>query len=179
MAKPRVDQPLVPSVLDRLLDEFAGIIEPAATREPVKSRGQLLRELKQSVARDLQNLLNTRCRCRSWAPSSGEGDLGELQRSLVNYGIPDVTGADLGTLGRSETFVRIIEEVIRRLEPRFRTVKVKVLDNVEPLDRRLRFRIDALLAVEPVPEPVVFDSVIQPATGNVEVISPLLGNHGR
>jgi len=169
MAKPRADQPLIPSVLDRLLDD-----EPATTREPVKSRGQVLRELKQSVARDLQNLLNTRCRCLSWPE-----DLGELRRSLVNYGIPDVTGADLGTLHRGETFVRVVEEVIRRLEPRFRTAKVEVLDNAEPLDRTLRFRIDALLAVEPVPEPVTFDSVMQPVTGNVEVTRATSMGHSR
>jgi type VI secretion system protein ImpF len=33
----------------------------------------------------------------------------------------------------------------------------------------LRFRIDALLQAEPAPEPIVFDSALQPVTGNVEV----------
>ena len=78
MAKIEADQPLVPSVLDRLIDD-----EPTATREPPKSRGQVLRDLKQSVRRDLENLLNTRQRCKSWPEN-----LSELEVSLVNYGFP-------------------------------------------------------------------------------------------
>jgi type VI secretion system protein ImpF len=46
---------------------------------------------------------------------------------------------------------------------------VTLLTNAEPLDRTLRFRIDALLYADPAPEPVVFDSVVQQATGEVEV----------
>ena len=44
-----------------------------------------------------------------------------------------------------------------------------MLHDAGPLDRTLRFRIDGLLRAEPAPEPVVFDSALQPATGNVEV----------
>jgi type VI secretion system protein ImpF len=44
-----------------------------------------------------------------------------------------------------------------------------MLENSNPLDRTLRFRIDALLYAEPAPEPVVFDSAMEPATGNVEI----------
>jgi len=47
---PRIspDQPLLPSVLDRLLDD-----DPGVSRDPPRSRHQVLRELKQSVRRDL------------------------------------------------------------------------------------------------------------------------------
>lgn len=157
-------------MLDRLLDDDPKPDcqpgdQPTDVREPPKSRGQVLKELKQSVARDLENLLNTRWRASGWPE-----DLGELDLSLVSYGIPDVTGTDLGTLRRGGQFVRVIEEVIGRFEPRFRAVKVEVLDNTEPLDRTLRFRIDAMLEVEPAPEPVSFDSVVQTTTGNVRVI---------
>ena len=159
MARIQADQPLVPSVLDRLLDA-----EPTVTREPAKTRSQVLRELKQSLRRDLENLLNTRWRATSWPEN-----LEELELSLVNYGIPDITGAGLGSAQNREDFRRIVEGVIRHFEPRFKTIKVEMLDNAEPLDRALRFRIDALLYAEPAPEPVVFDSALQPATGNVEV----------
>ena len=54
MAKIEADQLLTPSVLDRLIDE-----EPTSTRELPKSRGQVLRDLKQHIRRDLENLLNT------------------------------------------------------------------------------------------------------------------------
>jgi type VI secretion system protein ImpF len=159
MAKVEADQLLVPSVLDRLIDE-----EPTATRESPKSRGQLLRDLKQCIRRDLENLLNTRRRCKS-CPEN----LDELELSLVNYGVPDLTSAALGTAEGREEFRRIFESVVQHFEPRFAKVHVAILGNANLLDRTLRFRIDALVHAEPAPEPVVFDSSLQPATGNVKV----------
>jgi type VI secretion system protein ImpF len=159
MAKIQADQPLVPSVLDRLLDD-----EPEVSRDPAKSRHQVLRELKQSVRRDLENLLNTRRRCRPWP-----ADLTELEQSLVNYGLPDFTGANMSSAESREELCRLMETVLRTCESRFQTVQVRLLDNAEPLDRTLRFRIDALLYVHPAPEPVVFDSALQPVTHSFEV----------
>ncbi len=66
-------------------------------------------------------------------------------------------------------FARLLQTVIREHEPRFKSVKVQLLDNAEPLDRTLRFRIDALLYAEPAPEPVAFDSTLKPISGNFEV----------
>jgi type VI secretion system protein ImpF len=159
MARVRAEQPLVPSVLDRLLD-----FEPHLSREAPKGRTQVLRELKLSVRRDLENLLNTRTRCLPWPPG-----LTELKQSLVNYGVPDLTGASLGTPEEREGFRRNLEQVIRRHEIRLRSVDVVLLDNAEPLDRTLRFRIDALLEVDPAPEPVVFDSSLKLTNGGFEV----------
>jgi type VI secretion system protein ImpF len=159
MAKIQADQPLVPSVLDRLLDE-----DPSAQREPAKSRHQVLRELKLSVRRDLENLLNTRRRCLPWP-----ADLTDLGPSLVNYGLPDFTGANTGSSEGREQLCQAVEEVLRSWEPRFKSVKVQLLDSTEPLDRTLRFRIDALLYADPAPEPVVFDSLLQPVSGACEI----------
>jgi type VI secretion system protein ImpF len=159
MAEIRADQPLVPSVLDRLLD-FA----PEVSREPPLKRTQVLREMKQSLRRDLENLLNTRTRCLSWPP-----ELEELKQSLVNYGIPDLTGATLGSTKEREEFCRTLQVIIREHEPRLRNVKVRLLDQADPIDRTLHFRIDALMLAEPAPEPIVFDSNLRVATSTFEV----------
>ncbi len=159
MARIEADQPLVPSVLDRLID-----YEPTASRESPTSRSQLLRDLKQHLRRDLENLLNTRRRCRSWP-----ANLDELELSLVNYGIPDMTGSALGSAVGRDQFREDCEKVLRLFEPRFTKVAVEMLGNAEPLDRTLRFRINAMLHAEPAPEPIVFDSALQPVTGNVAV----------
>jgi len=50
-----------------------------------------------------------------------------------------------------------IEKVISRFEPRLRNVKVS-LESSTKSERNLRFRINALLFVDPVAEPVTFDS---------------------
>jgi type VI secretion system protein ImpF len=158
MGKLRSDQPLVPSVLDRLLD-----YEPGVSRETPRTHYQVLNELKQSVRRDLENLLNTRWRCVSWPPN-----LDEVENSLANYGIPDFTSCNMGALRYREELCRIIEIVIRNYEPRFKTVRVR-LDAARPEDRVLRFRIEGLLHAEPAPEPVTFDSTLEPTTGGVQV----------
>jgi type VI secretion system protein ImpF len=159
MAKVAADQLLVPSVVDRLLDE-----DPDVKREPAKSRHQILRELKLAVRRDLEDLLNTRRRVVPRPPG-----LDELGQSLVSYGLPDFTGLSMASAEEREEFRRTIEGVIRTCEPRFKAVSVQLLDNAEPLDRTLRFRIDALLHAHPAPEAVVFDSAVETSTGNVEV----------
>ena len=163
MAKSRVrdDQSLIPSVFDRLLDD-----EPTNSRETARSRRQVLRELKQSVGRDLENLLNTRQR---WGDLSEAME--ELQESLVNYGIPDFTGMNMSIPSERELLRGVIERVILRFEPRFKSVKVHLLENSDAFDRTLRFRIEGLLQVEPAPEPVVFDSQLEPTTSNFEVKS--------
>ncbi len=159
MAKIRSEQPLTPSVLDRLIDD-----RPDESRDAPKARNQTLREVKLSLQRDLENLLNTRRRATGFP-----ADLTELELSLVNYGLPDIAGAELGSIENREEFARTVADTIRRFEPRFQEVDVRMLENADPLERTLRFRIDALLRADPAPEPVVFDSSIQPATCNVQV----------
>ena len=152
-------QSLNPSLLDRLLDDNPGVEKEA----PITPQ-QSLRNLHQSVRRDLEALLNTRRRCGTYPTQ-----LKELDKSLVNYGIPDFTGANLSSPESRSEFVRVIESVIRRYEPRFKSVRATLLDNVEPLDRTLRFRIDAIVYAEPAPENLVFDSALEPVTGTVEL----------
>src|SRR5262245_21543678 len=104
MSEIRHDQPLVPSVLDRLIDD-----DPEVTHETDRNQTQVLRDLKVSVGRDLKSLLNTRIRCILYEP-----DLAELDLSLVNYGIRDLTGLTLGTESEREEFKESIETVIRQ-----------------------------------------------------------------
>jgi type VI secretion system protein ImpF len=62
-----------------------------------------------------------------------------------------------------------IEKAIEIFEPRFVGLRVH-LEPVDPLDKQLRFRIEANLNVEPAPEPVVFDTVLQSGNGEFAVI---------
>jgi type VI secretion system protein ImpF len=160
MARPDLDQPLQGSVLDRLLDD-----NPDQLHDQPKPRGRHLRELRDAVRRDLENLLNTRQRCRGWPAA-----LTELEHSLVNYGVPDFTGADFATDERREEFRIAVQEVIRYFEPRFESVRVELLSNTDHLDRTLRFRIDALMYADPAPEPIAFDSLFDPSSRAFSVV---------
>jgi type VI secretion system protein ImpF len=160
MAKTRPVETLRPSVFDRLIDE-----DPDRRQlDPAKPRSQLVRELCASVSRDLSRLLNTRSYHRPLPEA-----LEELTPSCLDYGIPDFTGADLSSANARDELRRRIEEAIRLYEPRFDRVNVRLFDNTEPKDRTLRLRIDALLRADTVLEPIVFDSVVEPVSGGVEV----------
>jgi type VI secretion system protein ImpF len=145
------------SVFDRLVHSETKTV---GGRSPVHS----MRDLKQSIRRDLENLLNTRWRCTSWPPN-----LNELGKSLVDYGIPDFSGSALGSSVNREEFRRIIERAIQRFEPRLKQVKVDLVESSESLDRVLRFRINAMVEADPAPEQVIFDSALEPLTSNFQV----------
>jgi type VI secretion system protein ImpF len=153
------DQSLLPSILDRLID-----FEPESRREAHRGRNQTLRELKLAVRRDLENLLNTRRRCVPWPPQ-----LQELERSLMSYGIPDLTGASVGSAKERDEFRRTVQAIIARYERRLMKLNVRLVDVTESPDRAIRFQIDAVLWAEPAPEPIHFDSTLRLTTGTFEV----------
>jgi type VI secretion system protein ImpF len=159
MARIDLDQPLLPSVLDRLLDS-----DPDARRDAPKSRGQHLAALRRAVRRDLEALLNTRQRCLSWPD-----DLKELDQSLLSYGIRDFASLNLGTDAERVAFCQDVEDVIRRSEPRFVSVSVTLLKNQDAVDRTMRFRIEALMYADPAPEAIVFDSFVDPAAREIKI----------
>jgi type VI secretion system protein ImpF len=155
----RADQLLLPSVLDRLIDH-----DPQQSHEVPRSRNQLLRDLKQAVRRDLENLLNTRIRCIPF-----RSELSELKQSLVNYGIPDLTGLSLGGPKEREDFRRAVLSTIRQFEPRLKNLEVRIIDQADTIERTIRFHIEAVLLAEPAPEPIAFESTVRLTTGSVDV----------
>ena len=159
MARPTTTQPLIPSIVDRLID-----FEPEKSQETEKSRSQVIKELRESVRRDLENLLNTRLPCMELSE-----DNIVLDGTVAYYGIPDFSGANLQSGEGRERFRLTIENAIKHNETRFKTVSVELLDDVDDLDRSLHFRIDALLNVEPAVKPIVFDSSLEPVTRNFKV----------
>jgi type VI secretion system protein ImpF len=152
----RVDNELsiLPSVLDRLLDD-----EPGALREPIPNRFQNLRELKKAVTRDLENLLNTRQEMLEELAS----EFTEVGRSLIIYGLPDFTSFSLLSKHDRNRMRRALEQAIATFEPRLDRVRVS-LEPPREYERALRFRIEALLRVDPAPELVTFDAELQLTT---------------
>lgn len=146
---------VTPSILDRLLD-----YEPAESREAPKSRSNSVRDLRQAVRRDLEWLLNT----RSLLYQQDENGLEEARKSVAFFGLPDFTGMTAQSAAAQKHLIETIESAIRNFEPRFLNVKV-TLEPLDILDRQLKFRIEARLDVEPAPEPIAFDSVLQIGNG--------------
>jgi type VI secretion system protein ImpF len=142
---------ILPSILDRLLDDA-----PEAAREPLPNRFQTLAQLKKAVARDLEALLNTRQEALEEVPV----EFTEVSRSLITYGLPDFSAFSLLSTNDRSRIRRALEQAIATFEPRFERVHV-TLEPPREQDRTLRFRIEALLRVEPAPELVTFDAVLR------------------
>ncbi len=159
MARVDKKKKLRPSILDRLLDN-----DPANTMEADKDQHQKLKELRTSVRRDLENLLNTRLRIVEPAE-----EYHELKKSLLNYGLPDLATVNISDKARKKEFIEQLETLLIEYEPRFKSVNVNYLENSDSQDRTLRFRIDATLYADPSPEVVVFDSVLEPVSRTVNV----------
>ena len=145
------------SLLDRLIDEA-----PDQPRDPPLTTAEATEALRRSTRRDLQALLNTRRRWRSWPP-----DLTELAQSSVGYGLSDFSTGALADDAHRTRLCAGIEETIRRFEPRFASVKVTEMPRRDALDMRLRLRIEALLHAEPAPEPIAFEGTVHAATAEV------------
>ena len=152
-------------LLDRLIDDA-----PDAPRDMPLSAAEAVARLRRSVRRDLEALLNARRRWRSWP----EG-YAELAVSPVGYGIPDFTAGAFNDPARRDALRATVEEAIRRFEPRLAHIRVRLLDNPDTLEATLRLRIDALLRVDPAPEPIAFDTLIDAATAAVSVTAQAEG----
>lgn len=153
---------LLPSLLDRLLDDH-----PEESREPAWREVQVVRLLKTSLCRDLQNLLNA-SRVLAVIPER----YAALKTSLLNYGLPDLQSMEVREDHDLGHLCRLIEESIQAFEPRLQGVRVRPVvdaDDKKPIDRRVRFEIEAVLVVEPLREPVLFSSSLDVASGEFAV----------
>jgi len=149
---------VTPSILDRLVD-----MDPRESREAPKSRSTSIRELKASVRRDLEWLLNSRC----FIDASDPG-LEETSRSVAVYGLPDIVGLSAENHMEQKRLTQALEQAIRKFEPRFLDMKIS-MEPPTPTERTMKFRIEANLDMDPVPEPIVFDTVLQLGSGDFAI----------
>jgi type VI secretion system protein ImpF len=150
------ERPVLLSVLDRLIDS-----EPGLRDDPSITRAQSIRELKASLQRDLEWLLNTRVNPLEH-PESSE----ELKNSVFSYGLPEFR--ELNFSDAPEILSKYIETSIRRFEPRLASVRVTMRPGEGTL-RIAHFIIDAVLLIDPMPERVTFDTVLELTRGEYRV----------
>lgn len=147
------------SILDRLMDDA-----PLVTTEPVSEMHLDVSRYKQAVARDLESLLNSR---RVDFDDQVES-LPHARRSILTYGITDLSSLSLLDPGAQAHLRSQIKTAIERHEPRLSRVRVS-LDAPQGRERQLRFRVDAVLTVHPLRPPVVFDAMLQLATNTYRI----------
>ena len=142
-----------PGLFDRLLDvPVSGATGATVSRMSVE-------DLKDSVARDLEALLNT----RTVIPEQILKRYPECSRSIITYGLNDFAGRSLSSPDDRAYICMCLEKAIARHEPRLRNVKAS-LEIREDAINRLNFAITALMVVSSSQEPVNFDAVLQPSS---------------
>ena len=109
--------------------------------------------LRQEVLRDLNALLNT----VALESTIDMSDAPHVRRSILNFGIPDVTKRSIDEIGVDE-IPEEIRTAISNFEPRLAadTLEVQRDTSVDPAELKVRFIVRAELICEPVHIPVEF-----------------------
>lgn len=129
-----------------------------------------MRRLRESVLRDLNWLLNTG-NLENLNDPVQISHHPEVCNSVVNYGIPDITGMFVRG-APPELLERVIGDAIRRFEPRIlpHTLQVSSEVDTEQMSRRtLRFHIEGQLWGQPLPEQLYLQTEVDLGSGDVQV----------
>lgn len=154
MARLRESEVLRPSLIDRLTVEG---------REDARIGVQ---ELRDAIRRDLEWLLNARRLLE--VPVD---DYAEASRSILAFGLPDLSPYSRADGGDRDRICALIADAIRTFEPRLAkgSVVVEHVPTDELDDFDLRFRITAVIHVDPVREAISFDTSMDFNSGMVSV----------
>jgi type VI secretion system protein ImpF len=140
------------------------LIERLINRDEPPTRLESVRRMKAAVRRDLEWLLNA----RRPAGEIPEGAV-ETQKSVYWYGLPDICSLSLSSQPDRTRLLRTIQTAISAFEPRLTGVKVVLAPIAAEGVPEFRFIIDGLLRIEPMPERVSFDTVLELSDGEYRV----------
>jgi type VI secretion system protein ImpF len=154
---------LQPALLDRLTDE-----EPEKTQEPREQRVMSKTRLRQAVLRDLAWLFNS-VRLET---GSEMARVPYARRSVVNFGLPPLSGQTASTLEITEV-ERSIRQAILDFEPRIlpSSLTVKALVEISEFERHniIGVEIHGQLWAQPVPLEMLIRTEIDLETGKVQI----------
>jgi type VI secretion system protein ImpF len=162
MAELTTQERLQPSLLDRLTDD-----EPGKAEESREKRVISATRLRDCVTRDISWLLN----CANLETNVDLDDYPEVSRSVLNFGIPDLTGVALTGID-SGALQRQIKEAILAFEPRLtaNTLRVTVKPSAARMDHQaLIFNIESEMWAQPIPLNLYLKTEVDLETGNFKV----------
>ncbi len=147
------------SVLDRLLGDDEGPPTGGDLRIGVD-------DLRRVIRRDLEWLLNSRL-----VVADDLSAYEETSKSILAFGLSDLSPFTLASARDSETICDLITKAVRAFEPRLakRSIKTEFLPKDDATDQQMHFRISAMIHVDPISEPVSFDTALDRSSGSVVV----------
>ena len=164
MAEPLLPQDrLQPALLDRLTDE-----EPDKKQEPREARILSKSRMRQSVLRDLAWLFNS----TRLEAITNLARVPNVRRSVVNFGLPALSGWTASSLDISE-LARAVREAILAFEPRIlpASLQVKTVFEAGTLDHHnvIGVEIHGELWAQPVPLEFLVRTEFDLETGKVQI----------
>ena len=159
MARTEIERTVQPSILDRLTDH-----QPGVSADPTVTREESARAFRLAVERDVEALLNTR---RTMIPAPEW--CAELRQSVYEFGLLDTTGIPVGTKFGRERLLTALQDTIERFEPRLANPRVRLLEAQQVKAPQIRFLVEATLVMDQSREEVVFDTVLEVASGEYDV----------
>lgn len=162
MAELTTQERLQPSLLDRLTDD-----EPGKSEESREKRVISANRLREYVTRDMAWLLN----CVNMCADDELADYPEVARSVLNFGIPDLTGSALSGVDAS-VLQRKIRAAIVAFEPRLTASTLQVTVNTDSarMDRQsLTFNIESEMWAQPIPLNLYLKTEVDLETGAFHV----------
>lgn len=153
---------LQPSLLDRLTD-----LKPGERKESSSQQSMSQSQFKSAVIRDLGWLLNSAaldvCQDLENYP--------EVQRSVLNYGLPDMSGHTSSNVDLHAMEISI-RNAIQLFEPRIirNSLKVKVSSNPDEMSHNsLTFEIAGAVFGQPSPFQVVLQTELDLECGEIQL----------
>jgi type VI secretion system protein ImpF len=153
---------LQPSLLDRLTDE-----ERDKTQESRERRVLSPQRLREGVRRDLAWLFNS----VNLAAVQDMTDYPEVARSVLNFGLPDLSGHTASSVDAAG-LERLLRQAVRDFEPRIlpNTVKVRlVVDEARMSHNAMIFEIEGELWAQPIPQRLYLRTEVDLEVGEVQV----------
>jgi type VI secretion system protein ImpF len=147
------------TVLDRLIGQAH-----VQNREPVLHRLIPMSKVKSLLIVDIENLLNSRRSLTAYSIEDSTDDTDndidspldkDLKDSIIFYGVKDFTAKNPKNPRLIQELCLDIRQTIERFETRLTQVNVHAVENE---NWNLLFRISAFLVIEPVKEPVSFNT---------------------
>lgn len=138
-------------------------LDPKVKSEPPPTPRRSREQFERALKRDLEWLFNTR-RVPEEIPES----CSEVLRSVYAFGLPDFTALGLSSSQDQVVLQRLLESTIKSFEPRI--LNPRVIMQSDPGGMRvLRFHIEGMMRIDPAPEPISFDTVLELSSGDYKV----------
>jgi type VI secretion system protein ImpF len=145
MAELTQKERLQPSLLDRLTD-----MEPDKQQESRDKRVLSIRQLRASIIRDLAWLFNS----GNLATTEDLDDYPHVARSVVNFGLPDLSGKAVSGIDVEE-LEEMVKQVIQDFEPRILRNSLNITISTQDSEmsaNALTFDIEGEMWAQPTPQ---------------------------